>query len=267
MYLHDTFRDALRQAKRLPGRHLAGRWSLALCALLVAASTASVVATQNTPVDITSATLSKSVIEEGDTVTLSFNFADPDPGNGHSVYITWGQSARTWKWRQPIGARSFQIDHTIKDDRNAYGQTDEGIGIHVTDHQQPFDSNDNLDGESEDHHYLPITVRNVAPSIGSNVAVSKTRPKPTTVLVTLTGAIKDPGIDDTHEVTAIKDAGPKVAATAGTPCPVSERRFKCEVTYIVPASLTTPSTTQAIMLKVKDDDGGERITTTTVQVP
>jgi hypothetical protein len=263
-----TIQHVRRAVSRLvasPGRTT--RWPVMLGTGLLIASTAGVFATQNTPVEIASMTISGSAIKEGDTLTLSVAFADPDAQDLHSAYVNWGDHRPRQLLRFSNGERAFQITHTYVDDQDDWGSTVESVGVHLVDHQQPFDANDNLDGQTEDLDWRELKVANVAPTFSGNVAVTKSRPKPNQVLVKLTGAIADPGTADTHEVFAATGSGPKVSLTAGTPCTVTDRRFQCEVPFTVPATPSPPSTTQAITLVVKDDDGGEGKTVVTVQVP
>jgi hypothetical protein len=255
-------RRSLNRARSLAGSLKPSiRWPLVLGTFLLATSTAAVVATQNTPVDITNATLSRTVINEGDTVTLSATFADPDATDGHAVFINWGKDGYLRKWRLPIGQRAFQINHTFRDDKNSYGQLNDEVSFTIVDHQLPWDSNDNTTGKTYDYARLPIQVKNVPPTFPAAIASSTERISATLMKLTLDGMLADPGAD-THEVRASMVVGPKTSPRAGTLCTVADRRFHCELTFKAPAQAYD----QPILLWAKDDDGGEGTRTITVTI-
>src|SRR4051794_40295462 len=66
-----------------------GRRSAILGALLLAASAVSVWATTNTPPRWTSLTTSAGVIDEGQSITITGSFVDPDAKDTHTILIYW----------------------------------------------------------------------------------------------------------------------------------------------------------------------------------
>jgi hypothetical protein len=225
--------------------------------MLLAASTATVLATANTPPHITSLTVSQSVIDEGQTVTLSGAFTDPDAGDLHTVRIGWGDDAITGFKQQvqlPAGQFSFQVTHTYTDDL-----APTSIKVSVLDRQLPPGTNDNSGGHGTDFGFVPIQVKNVAPRF---VANSVTVAKGPNRSVAVDGAFVDPGTVDTEQVTA-NWSDPFAPGT--TPCTLGkgERQFHCEHTYrtaLVPR-------TYRITLVARDDDGGTGTFQTSVQIP
>jgi hypothetical protein len=251
-------RRALDRARglRLPR---SGRRSLALGTLLLTASTVTVLATANTPPEFTSLTVTPSVLNEGQTVTLSGTFTDSDTSDAHTVYIFWNdapiEASRT-KVQLPAGQTSFQATHTYMDNATS-------IRVKVADRQLPLGSNDNTEGYGRDRTGVPIQVKNVAPSL-ANITVTK---QPTrdlrTVLAVVEGDIIDPGTRDTHQVSALFGDERPIPTPTRTPCTVTGRRFRCEHTYARGSS----DRTFTISLRVGDDDGGLGNATTSVLIP
>jgi len=235
----------------------AGRRPAVLGAALLLGSSASVLATQNTPVTITAATVVPTQINEGETVTLSAQFADPDLTDGHSVYVMWGVDGRDWKWRLPIGQRSFQIQHTFEDDKNPYGQLNNSVHFTIIDHQLPFGANDNTSGKTFDREYLPITVKNVAPAFvqrGLNVTKQPVKGG-SGAMVVVEGDVVDPGTKDVLQVTASWNDPASPNQTSACTMSNNTRHFVCE--HVYPASIRAE--TLRISLAVKDDDGGQGV--------
>jgi hypothetical protein len=243
----------------LPSRIIrSSRRSVALGAVLLAASTATVLATANTPVEITNLTLSRTAIAEGETVTLTGEFTDPDLGDGHSVFILWGHESLTRKWQLPVGQRSFQIQHTFADDKDPAGPLYDEIYVTVMDHQLPFGANDNTTDKSRTGKLLPIQITNVAPRfVERGITVTKKGGR-----VFVEGDIVDPGTADQIKVGATWGDTPLQAPAA---CSLSngDRHFICQHAYQPPLRAKT----YPIALTVKDDDGGVGTYQTSVQVP
>src|SRR5687767_7241072 len=84
--------------------------------LLLAASTASVLATTNSPPEITHIRMVDKAAE-GQSVSITGAISDPDAGDGHVVLIYWysGDGAenqqRKEKLRLPPGESVFQASH------------------------------------------------------------------------------------------------------------------------------------------------------------
>ena len=249
-----TIRHAVSGTRRLAGSFWqTGRRSLVLGGLLLlAASTASVVATANSAPNFTSLTVNKSVLNEGETVTLTGSFSDPDPNQRHTLTIYW-YSARTeelqrlkQKVQLPAGQSTFQVSHTYTDNFPAAP-----IQVNLRDHDLPDGANDNTGGLAGDVELVPITVKNVAPRIADPVSVSSSRVSATKVRVDIDGAIAD-ATRDTHQVRAARWYGSK-PANVTTPCTATNLRFHCELIF---TSFEADSN-QAVSIYVKDDDGAE----------
>jgi hypothetical protein len=240
----------------------AGRRSTALGALLLAASTATVLATANTPPEITSATVTPSTFKEGDTVTLSATFADADAADLHTVRIRWHDGSRTEQIQLPAGQTSFQVKHTYRDDQSKYsGQNN--VRFTVYDRQTPPGSpNDNGSGVGQDLESVPTTASNVAPSfVDRGITVTKKGGGN----VVIEGDIVEPGSADQLQLTA-RWSDP--TAPGATACNVSagegtSRRFSCEHAY----RPNLQAKTYQVGLVVKDDDGGLDQYQTTVRLP
>jgi hypothetical protein len=263
-----TLRLATDRARRLQASVLgAGRRSVVLGALLLTASTVTVLATANTLPTITSLTLNRTVVDEGQPVILSGTFTDPDAADRHTLKIDWGGAEPTQRIELPAGQLSFQVSHTYSDDLVIDNTPLHRFRVIVADHQLPVGTppNDNNTGSiGQVAGFVPsLQVKNVAPSL-VNITVTK---QPTrdlrTVLAVVVGDIIDPGAD-THQVAALWGDEPRLPQPpTRTPCTVTGRRFRCEHTYTRGAS----DRTFTISLRVGDDDGGLGNATTSVQIP
>jgi hypothetical protein len=234
-----------------------GRRSAALGALLLIGSTVTVLATANTPPTITSLTVTPSVLNEGQTVTLSGTFTDPDVGDFHTVRIGWRDSPDiTSGFRQQVqlapGQTTFQVTHTYTD--NVAPTT---IKVSVIDRRDPPGSNDNTPGAGgTDFGFVPIEVRSVPPRFVDSSIVGTASAGG----VVVEGDFTDPGTDDTIQVTATI-GGP--FATVPMSCSLGKggRHFRCEYTHrpsLAPRTYT-------VNLRVSDDDGGQDTHTMTVR--
>ena len=256
-----TIRPALDRARYLPaslGR--TARWPMALGALLLTASTASVVATANTPPKILSASVSPQIIDEGQAAVLTLSFADADPGDSHTIRVKWhdtpGASSGTEVHQLPPQQTSIQLPHTFRD--SSQGPSGK-VQVTLYDRQTPPGSpNDNSDGAAQDVIFVPITVRNVAPGFTGPIAVTPSRVSPTQVKVKIDGTIADVA-RDTHQVRAAKWYGSTVAKVT-TPCTANSLHFHCELTY----ALRELRSMQSVTVYVKDDEGAEGSTVVTV---
>ena len=167
-----TVRRALGRARHLPaGLVRSGRWPLALGALLLATSTASVVATTNSPPQIGGIRLSDRSANEGQTVTLVGVYNDPDASDRHTLLVYWygGDSNEKQKVQLPPGQSHFEVTHVYADDFPA-----QPIKVVVFDHDLPDGANDNTGGMKSATELVPFEVRNVEPEIvASSIKVEK----------------------------------------------------------------------------------------------
>lgn len=230
------------------------RRSLVLGAVLALGSAITVLATTNTPPTITGVNLSTSVANEGDTVTVSATFTDPDAADTHSALIFWPDGTKQ-KVEIPAGQLSFQASHKLLDNK---GST---FVLDLRDRQLPIHSNDNTEGLGKDSESRPLTVNNVPPTFAHNVTVEKVRNAPGKIVIQ--GDLVDPGAD---AVSVAANWGDGVALKAeGQACAMTGRRsFKCEHTYPVPPFGQKSYT---IKLTTRDDDGGQTEVSKSVTLP
>lgn len=243
-----------------------GRRSLVLGGLLLAASTATVLATTNTPPKIVGASVSPQVLQEGQSAVLTVSFTDMDPNDHHTLRVKWhdsnGVPPITEVHHLPPQQTSIHLPHTFRD--SIGGPSGSKIQVTVYDRQTPPGSpNDNTAGSGQDVVFVPATVKNVAPSFNTPVQVTSQRVSATQVLVKLDGTVVD-GAADTHQMSASggsRSGGPKETTPASS-CTVESLRFHCELTY----GAQDVGTTQQVKLNVKDDEGARAATTVTVKV-
>jgi hypothetical protein len=231
-----------------------GRSSLVLGAALLVGSALSVVATGNTPPTITNVGLSSAVANEGEQLTLTGSFTDPDAGDSHTVQIDWhvpGEPQQ--KIELAPGQTSFQTSRKFMDDR-----APQQVRVSVLDHQLVGNPNDNAEGNGYDTEYLTLEVKNVAPSFAKGIEVKRFVGQPGKVAIE--GTVADPGAD-TLEVTVTWDGVQQIPLRGSTPCQIVKRQFRCEHTY--PAAPHQYNVT----LRVRDDDGGQQSTGVRVQIP
>jgi len=233
-----------------------GRRALALGAMLVLGSTLTVVATANTPPTITSASLNKTTINEGQSVTVSGTFTDPDASDTHTALVHWPDGEKG-KAEIPAGQFTFQVSRTFPDNLDYHL-----VIVELRDHNLPPGANDNTEGLGKDTESLSLNVVNVAPTFAHNVAVTRARNAPGKVIVE--GDTVDPGAD-TVTVYAIWDANGLPQIGNGQACTMTTKRhFRCEHTYAVPQIGTK---THSIKLTARDDDGAQTQTSTSVTLP
>jgi hypothetical protein len=233
-----------------------GRRSLALGAILVLGSTLSVLATANTPPTITSLSVNSPIVNEGDTVTITGTFTDPDASDAHNVLVFWENEPKQ-KLEVPVGSTTFQLTHKVTDDSSS-----NHVVVEVRDRQLPPHANDNTEGVARDGDSVQLQVKNVAPTFSHNLSVVKSRSQPGNV--TIKGDVVDPGAD-TVEVFANWGQGfPQIGL--GQACTMtSKRSFECEHTYPVP--LIGQSKTYTVKLTVRDDDGDQSVITKAITIP
>lgn len=229
--------------------------------LLLAASTAGVLASTNSPPEISRIRMTDKAAE-GQSVSLTGAINDPDAGDGHVVLIYWyggdgeENQQRKEKLRLPPGQSVFQASHLYTDDLQPTK-----VKVVVFDHELPFGANDNTTGGMMwDAEFLPLEVRNAAPSF---VEGSVTVQKPGGRKVVVEGKLADASNEDTIMVEAKWGQG---QGNAPTTCTMSEgdRRFRCEHTY---TGIWGVPQTYHIGLRAIDDDGGLATHQTSVRLP
>ena len=251
-------RQTLGHARSLPASLVrSSRWPLALGTLLLLASTASTIATTNTP-KITSVTTNPEVIEEGQPAILKVTFSDPDAGDGHTLRVRWRDDYPNGPLEEvqiPPGQTSVQVSHTF-----TRTPTDSTVQVAILDRQTPPGSprNDNTEGSAKDVVFAPVTLKNVAPRFDAGTIQVKKEEKRK---VTVSGRLIDPGA---HDKIAVEAAWGDPTDRAPTACSVIDRYFQCEHTY--PAAWGIPRIYH-VGLRALDDDGGIANHQTTVRLP
>ncbi|MCA9064518.1 MAG: right-handed parallel beta-helix repeat-containing protein, partial [Planctomycetaceae bacterium] len=135
---------------------------------------------------------------EGDVVTLEGSFSDPSLADRHQVIIDWADGSGPQTLSLPVGARSFALSHQFIDDVATSDITvtiaddDSGLTVVTT----------------------PITVTNAAPQ-PSIVGLPATTLEGTTLSMSV--AVADPGIADTHTYLWTVQNGLGVVATCQGP--------------------------------------------------
>jgi hypothetical protein len=279
MTLRSFVQGALGEARYLPGIvGRRGRRSALLGALLLAASTATVLATANTTPTITSMTANTSQLNAGEALIITGTFADPDVTDAHTIFVNWhdgvAPQGQAEKVQLAPGQNSFQLSHTYP---IPVAQRD--IVVQVGDRQTPFHiivngvdtTNDNTTGGARDSRRFPLVVGpaeagqtkspDQQPSfVESSIKLTKTPGK--TGLVSLQGDWTD-GDDNAGIVTLVPSDG---QAAKGLPaCTSTAHHFKCMYQFPVPTPVKPKTWVYA--LDVSDGRGGHDLFKGQVQIP
>jgi hypothetical protein len=237
-----------------------GRRSAALGAVLLAASTASVLATANTPPQIVTLVQSAPAISAGEAVIVAGTFTDPDATDAHTIVFYWDDGVsypqRVEKLQLPPGQLAFQLSHVYPTPvRQA------NISVTVVDRLRPGDPNDNHAGEGRDNKQLALEVKtaNVAPTFVDSSIVVDVRPF-RTGFVTIHGDWKDP---DSESGTVTLMPGDGHQSGSNTYCTSDGHHFQCLYRYRV----VGPPKEYTLRLIVKDDHGAVGTFESTVKVP
>ena len=273
-----VIRRAIDRALRLPA-HLArgGSRSLLIGALiLMTASSASVIATTNAPPSFTSLSLSKTQVYEGETVTLTGSFTDPNPTDRHTILVYWhgaqNEEAQTHKekFQLPAGQTTFQFSHTYGDFVPI-----SSIFVIIYDHEFPPEMNDNSTGSAWDAETLAFQFLDAkAQFVPSSIKVTKNAGGASKSAVPGRSVVADPAVHVTIAgQLSPREAVEPVQVTASwngagssqTPCSVGEssRTFMCEHTYTSPSSIKG----YPVTLRVQDDEGNQSAHQLTVRIP
>jgi hypothetical protein len=259
MHPMTTIRTGLRHAVGAAVRTCrSGPRALVLGALLVGASTATVLGTDNSAPELASVRLSAATAREGQTVNVIVAVGDADPDDSHTLLLYWegGDSDNKQKVQLPAGQWLYEGSHTYADEV----PTDH-FKVVVYDHQLPVGANDNTTGGAKyDTQFVRFSVENVAPAFATS---SVTVTKPGARRVVVEGDVTDPGTADTVAVSA---AWGVQAPNAPTDCQMSNnsRHFRCEHTY---PTLFGISRSYVIDLTAVDNDGGRGTHRTSVRIP
>ena len=232
-----------------------------LSAALVAASTVSVWATANTPPSNFTMSVDKPVIHEGESVTLTGSFTDPDAADLHSVVVNWFDGKKE-KLQLPAGQLNFSITHTYGNNNRDNYQSKYGPALGIADKDASQGPNDNAPGENHwDQAGATIQVLNVAPTFGHNVSVGRVRGEASKVVIT--GDVVDPGADIVQVFAHWGQSLPQLGN--GPACTLTGKRsYRCEHTYPVPQ---IGQKSYTVKFTARDDDGDQTSITRTVTLP
>jgi hypothetical protein len=269
---------ALAHARNVPAIVCrAGTRSAALGAILLAASSVSVLATANTPPTFTSITANTAKINAGEALIITGTFADPDITDAHTIFVYWHdgvmREGEAEKVQLAPGQHSFQMSHVYP---NPIVPRD--INVSVGDRQQPYhilvggiDVSDNQTGSQRDTRHFPLVVgparAGETPNpdqqprfVQSSIKLTKMPGK--TGLVTIQGDWTD-GDDNAGIVTLVpSDNKPPAGLPA---CTSTGHHFKCMYQFPVPKPVKPTDWLYA--LEVSDGRGGNDEFKGTVQIP
>jgi hypothetical protein len=255
------YRDTLTISSR------SGRRSLALGAVMMLGSAMTVLATGNTPPTNLTLTASPATINEGDTITLTGSFTDPDVTDYHTLRIKWRDTNAVQKVQLAPGVTTFQATHTYTVSGEHGVPYEWKPTVEVWDRQSPGEQspNDNMGLGGEDFAWATFTINNVAPTFAHNVTAHALHGTPYTLVAE--GDIVDPGTSDPVEVYAKWDGAPNGKLGLGEPCTMTNatRHFRCERSYAVQPGPT--SKPKSVTLTARDDDGGQTTVTKAIQFP
>jgi hypothetical protein len=273
MTFGDSLRSALKQARSLSdhARRTGGR-SAMLGAVLLAASTATVLATANTPAKVTVMTANAAKLNAGEALIITGTFEDPDAGDATTLFVYWNDDGSNHQKAEKVqlaaGQRSFQLSHTYP---VAGPQRD--VVVFVGDRElpfYPFPSNDNT-SNARDNRRFPLVVNPADPNqtphpdqqprfVESRIKVTKMPGKPG--LINIQGDWTDAD-DNAGMVTLVPSDGqpPKVLPA----CTSTGHHFKCLYQFPVPNPPTPKSWIYA--LEVMDGRGGHGVFMGNVQIP
>ena len=186
---------------------------------------------ENAPPVITSMTLDKSVINEGESVLVSGMFTDLGIHDTHTAVLDWGDGTTSDATINDIN-HTFTAQHQYRDNP-ATNPPKYTIGLTLKDNSNATDT------ESRE-----VTVNNVAPTVdaGSDKTANEGQE------IVFGGSFTDPGTLDTH--TILWDFGDGTTGS-GT---------------LTPAHVYADNGTYTVRLTVTDDDGGTGTDTLVVAI-
>lgn len=173
-------------------------------------------------------------IDEGGTATVTVGIDDPGARDSFTLRVDWSDG-NSETVSLPAGTRSRSLSHLYLDDGLTSAPTDVyGVGVEVVD----------KDG-GRGFTSAPVTVRNVNPTV-SGVGATIDENQTATISVT----VSDPGVRDTFTLTINwKDGSAETFHPSAGATSYSHR-------YLDDDPAGTPLDTNAVLLSVKDKDGG-----------
>jgi uncharacterized repeat protein (TIGR01451 family) len=187
----------------------------------------------NVPPSVTLA-LSANPVMENSTVTLSGTIADPGISDTHTVVIDWGDGSSPTGIALAAGVLTFSAAHLYADDRPSGTASDAyPITAAVTD-------KDGGAGTAT----LPLTVRNIAPSI--TAVTGSAAPLALGTAATVAVTFTDAGPLDTHTCQfAWDDGSPNTSTSAGSGACSASRTYAAAGVYTVRVTVTDDDTGSA----------------------
>ena len=183
--------------------------------------------------------LSSSVVNEGQTITLNGSFIDPGVRDTHLVYIDWGDG--TAKQKVPLAqiirtgtTRNYSLTHTYLD--NPLTGTQYTITAEVADDDEPLNPATTT---------RLVTVNNVLPTFTGNALVLSANETTEGGSIALNVSFVDPGRE---QHTLIVDWGDGTAATTMTMAPGATTAAGLLHQYVNAASNSTVYTIRATVL-------------------
>jgi subtilisin family serine protease len=200
----------------------------------VATVAITVTAVNDSPANL-DVTASASTLNEGDALTLSGSFSDPDKDDPHTVTIDWGDGTPSTTIALAPGTFTFSVTHAYRDDNPTATALDlNAISVIVRDGAGAVAS---ANGS--------VTVGNLTPVVG--LATGPAAPMQRNSSATIVVPFTDAGVQDTHTCLINWDDG---TTTAGT------------VTETNGSGTCTGTRTYAnagvyeVFVTIVDDDGG-----------
>lgn len=190
------------------------------------------------------------VVAENGAATLSIEFHDPGTLDAHVVEIDWGDGSPLDTLAVPAGARELTASHQYLDD-DPSGTTLDVLDFHVR-------VIDDDGGVGEQNGFA--LVYNLPPG---NLQIDAVAPIDENGVATLHLTFDDPGTLDQHVV--------DIDWADGTPAesftlPVGARELTATHQYLDDSPSGTALDTYAVEVRVRDDDLGAEVGSTTIQV-
>jgi len=191
-------------------------------ALAPVSGTLTVLVRNTVPADLA---MSPVTVTEGDTMTLSGTFSDPDKLDTHSVRIVWGDSSANTTVPLGAGTHGFSATH-VYTTHGSYKPT-----VTVTD----LPANDSVTGSAD----VTVLVRDTAPAdlkLSADQVVEGSA-------TTLTGSFTDPDAGDRHDVLVNwgDSSTETVSLNAGVLGFSAKHPYAAHGTYHVTATVTDPA--------------------------
>ena len=199
----------------------------------------------NDPPLINNVSIAPGVINENDSAVLNGSFSDADPGDPHTVVISWGDGSPNSTISLAPGVLTFAVSHQYKDDNPTNTASDvNAVMVTVCDGGQDGNLATSADNACAGQG-TTITVQNVAPVITS--ANGPTTPQPAGSSITVTGNFTDVGTQDTHTCSVSWDDG----TTSNGTVTETNGSGTCTATH----TFTDPGV-YSVVMTITDDDTG-----------